>query len=159
MLRDKQGRGHEDGGLVAVLDGLEGGAYRDLGLAVADVAGEQAVHGDGFFHVGLDLVDCDELVGGFNVGEGVLQFTLPGCVWAEGVALGLLAQRVQADEFLGDLVDCLLGTRLRLGPVGTAHLGEGGLVGSGVLGDLVERVGGHEEPIGGLSHAWRARIR
>ena len=47
VLGDQQGRGHEDSGLIAVLDGLEGGAHGDLGLAVADVAGEQAVHGDG----------------------------------------------------------------------------------------------------------------
>ena len=151
MLGDQQGRGHEDGGLVAVLDGLEGGAHGDFGLAVADVAGEQAVHGDGLFHVGLDLVDGDELVGGLDVGEGVFEFALPGGVGTEGVALGLLAHGVQADELLGDLVDGLLGAGLGLGPVGAAHLGQGGLVGSGVLGNLVEGVGGHEEPVGRLS--------
>ena len=150
VLGDQQGRRHEDGGLIAVLDGLEGGSHRDFGLAVADVAREQAVHGHGLFHVSLDLVDRDELVGGLDVGEGILEFTLPGRVGAEGVPLGLLAHRVQADELLGDLVDGLLGAGLGLGPVGAAHLGQGGLVGSRVLRDLVQRVGGHEEPVGGL---------
>ena len=73
------------------------------------------------------------------------------------MTLGLLAHGVQADEFLGDLVDGLLGAGLGLGPVGAAHLGQGGLVGSGVLRDLVQRVGGHEEPVGGLS-ALRGRV-
>ena len=67
------------------------------------------------------------------------------------MALGLLAHRVQADELLGDLVDGLLGAGLGLGPVGAAHLGQGGLIGSGVLRDLVECIGGHVEPVGGLS--------
>ena len=151
VLGDQQCRGHENRDLIAVLDGLEGGAHGDLGLAVSDVAREQAVHGHGLFHVGLDLVDGDELVGGLDVGEGVLEFALPGRVGAESVALGLLAHGVQADELLGDLVDGLLGAGLGLGPVGTAHLGQGGLVGSGVLRDLVQRVGGHEEPVGGLA--------
>ena len=151
VLGDQQSRGHEDGGLVAVLDGLEGGAHGDLGLAVADVAGEQAVHGNGLFHVGLDLVDGDELVGGLHVGEGILEFALPGRVGPEGVSLGLLAHGVQADELLGDLVDGLLRARLGLRPVRAAHLRQGRLVGSGVLRDLVQGVGGHEEPVGGLA--------
>ena len=151
VLGDQQGRGHEDRNLVAVLDGFKGGAHGDFGLSVADVAGEQTVHGNGFFHVGLDLVDGDELVGCLDIGEGVLEFALPGRVGSEGVPLGLLAHGVQADEFLGDLVDGLLRASLRLRPVSTTHLGEGGFVGSRVLGDLVERVGGHEEPVGGLA--------
>ena len=70
---------------------------------------------------------------------------------ARGVPLGLLAHGVQADELLGDLVDGFLRAGLGLGPVGAAHLGQGGFVGSGVLRDLVQRVGGHEEPVGGLA--------
>ena len=105
----------------------------------------------GLFHVGLDLVDGDELVGGLDVGEGVLEFALPGRVGAESVALGLLAHGVQADELLGDLVDGFLRAGLGFGPVGAAHLGQGRLVGSGVFRDLVERVGRHEEPVGGLA--------
>ena len=151
VLGDQQGRGHEDRNLVAVLDGLKGGAHGDFGLSVADVTGEQAVHGDGFFHVGLDLVDGDELVGCLDIGEGVLEFALPGRVGSEGVTLGLLAHGVQADEFLGDLVDGFLGAGFGLGPVGATHLRQRGLVGSGVLRDLVQRVGRHEEAVGGLA--------
>ena len=67
------------------------------------------------------------------------------------MALGLLAHGVQADEFLGDLVDGFLGAGFGLGPVGATHLRQRGLVGSGVFRDLVERVGGHEEAVGGLA--------
>ena len=151
MLGDQKCRGYEDSDLVAVLDGLESGAHSDFGLAVSDVAGEQAVHGNGLFHVGLDFVDGDELVGGLHVGEGVLEFALPWRVWPEGVPLGLLAHGVQADKFLSDLVHGLLRACLGFGPVGAAHLRQGGFVGPRVLRDLVECVGGHEEPVGGLA--------
>ena len=80
VLGDEQRGGHEDRHLFAVLDGFEGGAQGDLGLAVADVPGDEPVHGDGFLHVGLDLVDGVELVGSLDVGEGILQFALPGRV-------------------------------------------------------------------------------
>ena len=45
VLEGEDGGGREDGDLLAVLHGLEGGAHGDLGLAVADIAAEQAVHG------------------------------------------------------------------------------------------------------------------
>jgi hypothetical protein len=46
VLLHEQRRGHEHGHLLAVLHGLERGAYGDLGLAVADVAADDAVHRD-----------------------------------------------------------------------------------------------------------------
>ena len=44
MLEAENCGGGEDGDLLAVLDGLEGGAHGYFGLAVPDVAAEQAVH-------------------------------------------------------------------------------------------------------------------
>ncbi len=144
MLGHQEGGGHQDGHLLAVLDGLEGGSHRDLGLAVADVAAHEAVHRLGLLHVGLDLVDGGELVGGLGVGEGVLQFPLPRGVGAELVALGGLARGVELDELGGDLAHGLAGAGLGLGPVGPAHPVEGGVVPTHVLGHLVQGVGGHQ---------------
>ncbi len=45
VLEGEDGGGREDGDLLAILHGLEGGAHGDFGFAVADVAAEQAVHG------------------------------------------------------------------------------------------------------------------
>ena len=151
MLAHQQGRGHQDRDLLAVLDGLEGGAHGDLGLAVADVAAHEPVHRLGLLHVGLDLVDGGELVGGLGVGEGLLQLGLPGGVGAEGMAGGGGARRVEAHEFTGDLAHGLAGPGLGLGPVGAAHLAQGGAVASDVLGDLVQGVGGHQEAVAGLA--------
>ena len=83
VLLHQQGRRHEHDHLLAVLDGLEGCAHRDLGLAVADIATDEAVHGDRALHVGLDLVDAAQLVRGLDVGEGVLEFALPRGVGAK----------------------------------------------------------------------------
>ena len=51
VLRGEHGRRHEDGDLLAVLDRLERGPQRDLGLAVADVADDQPVHRPAGLHV------------------------------------------------------------------------------------------------------------
>src|SRR5690606_26822340 len=147
----QQGRGDEDGDLLAVLDGLEGGPHRDLRLAVADVAADQAVHGDRLLHVLLDLGDGGQLVGRLRVGEGVLQFPLPGGVGAEGVPGGGQPRAVQLDQVGGDLLDGLLGARLGLGPVGAAEPVQGGGLATDVLGDLFQLVGGDVEPVAGLA--------
>ena len=44
VLLAEDRRGHQHGDLLAVHHGAEGGAHRDLGLAVADVAADEAVH-------------------------------------------------------------------------------------------------------------------
>src|SRR6476646_2595539 len=44
MLASQQRRRGDDGGLLAIDRGGEGGAQRDLGLTEADVAAHQAVH-------------------------------------------------------------------------------------------------------------------
>ena len=44
VLLGEDRRRRQDEHLLAVVGGLEGGAQRDLGLAVADVAADQAVH-------------------------------------------------------------------------------------------------------------------
>ena len=145
MLLDQQRGGHEHGHLLAVLHGLEGRAQRDLGFAKAHVAADQAIHRHGLLHIGLDLVDGGELVGGLLIGESVLQLLLPRGVRAEREALGALAGGVQLDQVVGDLVDMLAGLGFGGRPVGAAELVELGGFGTDVFADLVELVGGDEQ--------------
>ncbi len=77
VLGGQQGGGDQDGHLLAVLDGLEGGPDGHLGLAEADVAADQAVHGGVRLHVRLDVLDGLELVGRLVVGERLLHLVLP----------------------------------------------------------------------------------
>ncbi len=151
VLLHQQGRGDQHGDLLAVLDGLEGGADRDLRLAVAHVAADQTVHGDRLLHVLLDLGDGGELVRGLGVGEGVLQLALPGGVGAEGVTGRRHPGAVELDQVRGDLLDRLLGAGLGLGPVRAAQAVQGGGLAADVLGDLLQLVGGDVEPVAGLA--------
>ena len=57
VLEGEDGRRGEHRDLLVVLHGLEGGAHGDFGLAVANIAAEQAVHRLGGFHVALDVGD------------------------------------------------------------------------------------------------------
>ena len=67
---DRRRRQHHH--LLAVGGGLDRGPQRDLGLAEADVAADQAVHRLLGLHVALDRLDRLDLVGGLAVGEGRL---------------------------------------------------------------------------------------
>ena len=80
MLLHQQGGRHQDRHLLAVLDSLERGAYRNLSLAVADIATDQPIHWDDLLHVALDVLDRTELVRCLDESEGVLKLALPGGV-------------------------------------------------------------------------------
>ncbi len=145
VLGGQQRGGHQHGDLLGVLHGLERGAHRDLGLAEADVAGDEPVHRDLPLHVRLDLVDGGQLVRGLHVGEGLLQLRLPRGVLGEGVAAGSHARGVQPDQVPGDLLDGLARLGLGAGPVRAAHLGQARRLAADVAGDLVQLVGGDKE--------------
>ena len=91
---DRRRREHEH--LLAVGGGLERGAQRDLGLAVADVAADQPVHRPRLLHVRLDRLDRLALVGGLGVGEALLELALPVAVGRERVARGGAGARRRA---------------------------------------------------------------
>ena len=147
MLLHEQGGRHEDRHLLAVLDRLERRSHCDLGLAVADVAADEPVHRDLTLHVGLDLVDRAQLVGRLDIGEGVLEFALPGGVASEGVAGGRHARGVELDELGRDLLDVATGLALGGLPVRATELVEGGLLATDITGHLIELVRGHEESV------------
>ena len=57
VLFGEHGRRHQHGDLVAAVDRFEGRPHGDFGLAVADIAADQAVHRLGVFHVALEAFD------------------------------------------------------------------------------------------------------
>ena len=100
--------GHEHGHLFAGVDRLERRPDRDLGLAVADVAADQAVHRLALGHVALDRFDRRELVGRFLVGKGRLELGHPVAVLLridETRRIGSLG--LDFDQFLGEVDDRL----------------------------------------------------
>ncbi len=147
VLLGQQGGRHQHRGLVAVLHRLEHGPERDLGLAEADVAADEAVHRDGQLHVGLDLVDGGALVGCRLVRERLLELALPGRVGREGVARRVDALLVEHDQLLGDLGHRRAHLGLGLLPLAPAHAAERGRLAAGVVADGVDLVGRHVEPV------------
>ena len=69
VLGREQRGGHEHRHLVTVLNCLERGPDRDLGLAEADVTADQAIHGTRLLHVGLHLFDRALLIDGLDERE------------------------------------------------------------------------------------------
>ena len=116
VLLGEERCGREKGNLFAAHHSLERGAHGDLGLAVAHVAAEEPVHGNGFFHVGLDFLAHRYLVVGFLVGKGRFKGRLPFTVFREGETLRGLAFRVEVDEPLGDVFYRLLDLVLAVFP-------------------------------------------
>ena len=152
LLGEDRG-GDEQHHLLAVLDGLERGAQRDFGLAVADVAADQAVHRARRLHVRLDHLDRVALVGRLGERERVLEVALPVAVARERVTLAPLALGVQVEQLPGELLCRSSGSSLEGVPTGTAQLGEGRVntAGADVAADLRELVDRDE-------HAVRARV-
>ena len=141
MLLRQHGRRHKNGDLLAVEDRLHGRAQRDLGLAEADVAAEQAIHRLGRLHIGFDLLDAAELIVRLGIGEILLEFRLPRAVGRKGEAHAPLALGVELDEVDRQLLGRCLGAGLGLLPGVAAELVEPHgrlLAAADVFGDQVE---------------------
>ena len=151
LLREDRG-GHEHHHLLAGVGGLEGGAQRDLRLAVADVSTDETVHRALGFHVGLDELDRLPLVGRLGVRERGLELAQPVRVGLEGVPAPALALRVEVQQLAGELLRGPAGARLHRLPARAAELGEGRrvAVGADVAGDLRQLVRRHEDLVGAL---------
>ena len=147
VLRGEQGGRRQHGDLLAVLDRLEGGADRHLGLAEADVAAHQSVHRVRPLHVVLDGDDGRVLVGRLDVREGVLHLRLPRRIGPEGEALGVHPLLVQHHQLLGDLPDGRSDPALGLGEVGTAEAMQRRRLTTDVLTQRVDLVRRHVQPV------------
>ena len=84
-------------------------------------------------------------------GKRLLELALPRGVRAERVAGRRHPRAVEADQVGGDLLDVAAGPGLGLVPVRAAEPVDRGGFAADVLGDLVELVGRHVEPVGRLA--------
>ena len=148
LLGQHRGR-HQEHHLLAVLGGLEGRAQRHLGLAVAHVAADQAVHRARLLHVRAHGLDRLELVGRLAVGEAGLELELPLAVGGERVAGAPLALGVEVDQLAGERLGSAARLQLHLLPLLAAELRERRVAGVGahVAADLVELVARHEDAV------------
>ncbi len=145
VLERQHGGRREEGDLFAVHRRLERGAHRHFGLAVADVAAQQAVHRRRRFHVLLDVGDRGRLIDGQVVFEGVLELLLPVRIGREGVARHRLARGVELEQLLGHVAHGFLDFALGLLPRGAAEPIDRRLRRAGVLLDQIEPLDRHEQ--------------
>ena len=158
VLVGEDGRRRQHRHLVAAVHRLEGGAHGDLGLAVADVAAEQAVHRALALEVLADGGDGLELVRALLVGEGGLELVQQVGVRRHGRGAGDLALGVELEQLAGHVAHPLLDPRLGLVPRGAAELVEarGHPLDAAVLLHLVDAREGEQQPlargVGDLHH-------
>ena len=147
VLLGEDRRRHEHHHLLAVAGGLDRGAQRDLGLAVADVAADQAVHRPLGLHVGDHVLDRVALVGRLAVREAGLEVAQLLGELRERVAAAALALGVEVEQLAGQLLRGAAGARLDLVPARAAELGERrrAAVGAQVAADLRQLVDRHED--------------
>ena len=149
VLLRKDGGGDEHQRLLAGLGRLESRAQRDLGLAVAHVAADEAVHGVRRLHVVLDLVDGLRLVVGLLVGERLFQAAHELAVRRIGEPGDGLTGGVQLEQLAGHLHDRRARPGLDRLPVRAAELVErrGGAGGADVAADLADLVVRDEDAV------------
>ena len=152
MLLHQNGGGREHRCLLAAHHGLEDGAQGNLGLAVAHVAAEQAIHHLGLLHVALDVLDGGQLIRRLLVGEVVLELPLPGGVLIEGVARHGLALGVELEQVARDVLDGLAHLALLPLPLaaGQAVQLRRFALGADVLLHTIQLIRGHVQLVGAL---------
>ena len=118
VLLGQHGGGHQHRDLLAELHGLERRPHGDLGLAIPDVAAEQAIHRTRVHHVLLDLGHRRELVLGCIKRKLVLELLLPRRIRRKPYARLRIPRGPQAQHLsrqiahrLGDLLLLVLPTR------------------------------------------------
>ena len=128
VLLGQNGRGAEHHDLAAGVHALKRRAQGNLGLAETHVAAQQAIHGLGRLHVGLDVGDGLQLVARLVVREALLHLDLLGRVGRAGDTGNRRAARIQIDQvkrqLFGVLARLVGGTR----PVGGVEPGQARLV-------------------------------
>src|SRR5690606_29642555 len=120
LLREDRRRA-EDGDLAPRHGDAKGGAQRDLGLAEADVATDEAVHRAVAVEILEDLLDGLGLVGRLVEGEARLELRVGAVHGRDGLASGGAALGVELDELLGHLLDGLVDRALLLREGGAAE--------------------------------------
>jgi len=127
VLLGQDGGGHQHADLLAVQGRLDCAPQGHFGLAVADVAADQSVHGARMLHVGQHIVNGRELIGGFLPGKGGLEFAVHLIGRRKGKAFADLALGVNLQQFPGQLLDVLAGLPLGFLPADPAQLVQPGL--------------------------------
>ena len=121
MLARKQGGRRDDGHLLAIDGGAEGGAQRDLGLAKTNVAANQSIHRPAGGEIIERRIDGGELILGFIIRKARAEFVVESFRRGELRRLAQLPLRRNLDEPFRHFADAILHPRLARLPAGAAE--------------------------------------
>ena len=124
VLAREQRRRRDDGDLLAIERGGECGAQRHLGLAEADVAANEAIHGSPRGHVVERRVDGALLILRLLPRKSGAEFGVEMLGRNEPRRLAQLARGGDLDQLLRDLADAVLHPRATVLPARAAELVE-----------------------------------
>ena len=110
LAREQRGR-HHDGDLLAGKHREQARAQGDLGLAEADIAADQPVHGAAAREIVEHGIDARGLVLGLLIGEPRREFVIEPVRRGDHRRLAQLAHGGDLDQLLGDVADALLELR------------------------------------------------
>lgn len=105
VLPGEKRRRHQHRHLLGIHHGLKAGPHGHLGLAIAHISQEQAVHDLSALHISLDLGDALGLPGGFLISKAVLKLALPDGILGEAVSLAGSPLPIQRHQILCQLLD------------------------------------------------------
>ena len=148
VLQGEHGGWHQHGDLSPRLEHGEGGAQRHLGLAVANIAHDHAVHRARSTQVTLRCLDGGELIGRFAIREGRLKLGKPWAPWRNRWAMRQLARGVDAQQLIGEIVGRLLGALLGAAPLATTESTELRMLRAGVARDACQLLHWREDGVG-----------
>ena len=120
LLRQQRGR-RQHRHLSPILHGNEGGAHRHLGLAKADIAAYDPVHGLAGTQIGDHRGNGGLLIGGFLKGKTRGKGGIVGFAEPESMAGAGRPPRVQIEQFGGGITGLFGGLALDLLPLATAE--------------------------------------
>ena len=149
VLLGEHGGGHQHGHLGSAHHRLERGPERDFGLAVADIAADEAVHRARPLHILFHRPNGGQLVGGLDIGERCLQLLLPRRIGRKRTAFRDLASSVELQQLLRQLRHRATDPGFRPAPLLTAQAGEAWFVfaRAGVTADPVDLLRRHVEAV------------
>ena len=108
MLAGEQRGRHDHGHLLTGEHGQQARPERHLGLAEADIAADQPVHGAAARQIVEHGIDAGRLVLGLLIGEARREFVIDAVGRGDDRRLPQLAQGSDLDQLLGDVADALL---------------------------------------------------
>ena len=118
MLLRQDRRRRQHGHLLSAFDGEKCRAHRDFGLAVTDVAADQAIHRFSALHAREGLIDGPLLIGGFFIFEGGFEFSVQIIRRREGISCPRFPKRVELYQLFGHGEDRLARLRFDFLPGG-----------------------------------------